>query len=241
MPATLIVPYHNNSPTRAFNIIPAAVSQPTPVDITATYGGVTITQTLTVVPAALAQLYLTPTTIIGGCGTSAGKIALTGAAPSGRRGGHLDQHQLEGDRARVGDGPRRCAVPDVHGDHGHGDRQPDRIGDSELRRRVAGADGHGPADTSGHAGAVAQSGHGGRQRIGIGRARVCRAPGWNRGHPVEQQRAGGRADRVEHHHSGGGDDGIVHVRTSPVTANTNVNIYATVYGVRKTAALTVRP
>ena len=83
---------------------------------------------------------------------------------------------------------------------------------------------------------------GGANAIGIGRARVRRAGGWNRGHPVEQQRGGGGADGVEHHHSGGWDDGHrSRVRTSAVTANTNVNIYATVYGVRKTAALTVRP
>ena len=31
------------------------------------------------------------------------------------------------------------------------------------------------------------------------------------------------------------------VRTSPVTASTNANIYATVYGFRKSSALTVRP
>ena len=31
------------------------------------------------------------------------------------------------------------------------------------------------------------------------------------------------------------------IRTSGVTANTSVNVYATVFGVRKTAALTLRP
>ena len=112
------------------------------------------------VPAALAQLYLTPTTIIGGCGTSAGKIVLSGAAPAG--GAVVTMTNTNSRRpARDRDGPRRCLVPDVHHDHGDGDRQPGRIGDGELRRRVAGADVHGPADTSGHAGAVAQSGHGG--------------------------------------------------------------------------------
>jgi len=68
---------------RGFNIIPAAVSEPTEVVITATYGFVTRTATLTVVPAALSYLYLTPTTVIGGCGTSAGKILLSGVAPPG--------------------------------------------------------------------------------------------------------------------------------------------------------------
>ena len=83
VPATVNVPAHSNSPSRAFNIIPKVVSAPTAVEITATYGLVSVRQTLTVVPPALAQLYLTPTTIVGGCGTSAGKIALTGAAPAG--------------------------------------------------------------------------------------------------------------------------------------------------------------
>lgn len=81
VPATVGVPSPNT--TRAFNIIPKPVAQPTAVEITATYGLVTQTQTLTVVPPALEQLYLTPTTIIGGCGTSAGKIVLTGNAPAG--------------------------------------------------------------------------------------------------------------------------------------------------------------
>jgi trimeric autotransporter adhesin len=59
------------------------VSSPTPVQITASYGLVSITRTLTVLPTALMQLYLTPTTVIGGCGTSAGRILLSGAAPPG--------------------------------------------------------------------------------------------------------------------------------------------------------------
>ena len=81
VPATLIVPSWTN--TRAFNIIPAVVAAATTVEISASYGLVTQQATLTVLPPALAQLYLTPTTIVGGCGTSAGKIVLTGAAPAG--------------------------------------------------------------------------------------------------------------------------------------------------------------
>jgi probable HAF family extracellular repeat protein len=81
VPATVGVPVPNT--TRAFNIIPKPVAQPTAVEITATYGLVTKTQTLTVVPPVLEQLYLTPTTIIGGCGISDGKIVLTGHAPAG--------------------------------------------------------------------------------------------------------------------------------------------------------------
>jgi hypothetical protein len=71
VPSTIVVPYYAGSTSRVFNIIPKVVSEPTPVEISATYGLVTIKQTLTVVPPALSQLYLTPTTIIGGCGTSA--------------------------------------------------------------------------------------------------------------------------------------------------------------------------
>jgi probable HAF family extracellular repeat protein len=78
-----IVPAHAGSPSRGFNIIPAVVSAPTPVEITVTYGLVSITRTLTVLPPALRHMYLSPTTVIGGCGTSAGKILLTGAAPAG--------------------------------------------------------------------------------------------------------------------------------------------------------------
>jgi probable HAF family extracellular repeat protein len=66
-----------------FHIVPSAVSAPTPVQITATYGLVTIARTLTVVPTGLRQLYLTPTTVIGGCGTSSGRVLLSGAAPAG--------------------------------------------------------------------------------------------------------------------------------------------------------------
>jgi probable HAF family extracellular repeat protein len=66
-----------------FHIVPNPVSAPTPVQITASYGLVPITRTLTVVPTGLRQLYLTPTTVIGGCGTSSGRILLSGAAPAG--------------------------------------------------------------------------------------------------------------------------------------------------------------
>lgn len=80
VPATFIVPF---SVTRAFNIVPAVVSAPTPVEITATYGLVTARATLLVVPPAIQQLYLTPTTVVGGCGVSTGKVLLTGSAPPG--------------------------------------------------------------------------------------------------------------------------------------------------------------
>jgi len=68
--------------TRNFNIIPAVVSQPTSVTISATYGLVTISRTLTVVPPAVAALSLTRSTIVGGCQTATAKVTLTGSAPA---------------------------------------------------------------------------------------------------------------------------------------------------------------
>jgi len=68
---------------RTFNIVPPVVSQPTTVTISATYGLVTISQTLTVVPPALETLSLTRSTMIGSCQTATARVTLTGAAPAG--------------------------------------------------------------------------------------------------------------------------------------------------------------
>ncbi len=68
--------------TRTFNIVPHAVSQPTSVTISATYGLVTITRTLTVVPPALGSVSLTRSTMIGSCQTAIAKVTLTGSAPA---------------------------------------------------------------------------------------------------------------------------------------------------------------
>ncbi len=65
-----------------FHIIPNPVTSPTAVQISATYGLVTVTKTMTVVPTVLRQLYLTPGTVIGGCGMSSGRILLTGIPPA---------------------------------------------------------------------------------------------------------------------------------------------------------------
>ncbi len=210
VPATLIVPYHNNSPTRAFNIVPAAVSQPTPVDITAIYGEVTITQTLTVVPAALAQLYLTPTTIVGGCGTSAGKIALTGAAPPG---GAVVTLTNTNSKATV---PASVTVP---------------AGALSQTFTVTTA-----TVTANQAGSVTASYGGVSQALTVtvrpirvatlalspnpvtGGANAsasvaleCAAPPGGTVVTLSSSNApGGRADRVEHQHSGGGSDRHVH-------------------------------
>ena len=64
--------------TRSFNIVPAVVSQPTSVVISATYGLVTISQTLTVLPPKLSALALTRSTMIGSCQTATAKVTLTG-------------------------------------------------------------------------------------------------------------------------------------------------------------------
>jgi probable HAF family extracellular repeat protein len=83
LPATFIVPAFNESAAREFAITPKVVASTTLVDITISYGLVTITRTLTVVPPKLVQLYLTPTTVIGGCRSSSGRILLNGPAPAG--------------------------------------------------------------------------------------------------------------------------------------------------------------
>jgi probable HAF family extracellular repeat protein len=83
LPATFIIPSFNEGSTREFAITPKVVASTTPVNITISYGLVTITRTLTVVPPKLVQLYLTPTTVIGGCGSSSGRILLNGPAPAG--------------------------------------------------------------------------------------------------------------------------------------------------------------
>ncbi len=81
VPATFVVPSWTDH--RNFHIVPAVVSAPTTVQISATYGLVTLTRTLTVVPTRLKQLYLTPTTLIGGCGQAQGRVVLAGVAPAG--------------------------------------------------------------------------------------------------------------------------------------------------------------
>jgi probable HAF family extracellular repeat protein len=67
---------------RTFNIVPPVVSAPTTVTVSATYGLVTISQTLTVVPPELKTLSLTRSTMIGSCQTAVVKVTLTGDAPA---------------------------------------------------------------------------------------------------------------------------------------------------------------
>ena len=80
VPAQLVVEVPTN--TRNFNIVPAVVTQPTSVTIMASYGQVTISRTLTVLPPAVATLSLTRSTIVGGCQTATGRVTLTGSAPA---------------------------------------------------------------------------------------------------------------------------------------------------------------
>jgi probable HAF family extracellular repeat protein len=80
VPSRLVVQRPTN--WRNFNIIPPVVSQPTTATISATFGLVTISRTLTVVPPALNTLSLSRSTIIGSCQTASGKVTLTGSAPS---------------------------------------------------------------------------------------------------------------------------------------------------------------
>jgi probable HAF family extracellular repeat protein len=72
---------HTGETTRATNIVPKVVAEPTTVNFTATFGLVSRTTTLTILPPALSAFYLSPSTVIGGCETTVAKVALTGAAP----------------------------------------------------------------------------------------------------------------------------------------------------------------
>ena len=72
----------NRETTRATNIVPKVVAVPTTVDVTATFGLVSRTATLTIVPPSLLAFYLSPTTVIGGCRTTSAKVTLTGSGPT---------------------------------------------------------------------------------------------------------------------------------------------------------------
>lgn len=67
----------------AFTVNTKPVASNTTVDISATFGGVTKTATLTIIPPTLSALTLTPNNVAGGCQTSTGKVTLTGKAPAG--------------------------------------------------------------------------------------------------------------------------------------------------------------
>jgi hypothetical protein len=241
VPPTLIVPSHANNNTRALNIIPAVVSQPTPVEITATYGLVTVTRTLTVVPPALTQLYLTPTTVIGGCGTSAGKVVISGAAPGGGAPVTLANTNS------AATAPANVTIP---------------AGASSQTFSITTR-----AVTTNVSGTVTVSYGGASQSLALtvrpvrvktlaiapnpatgGGAATgsltleCPAPAGGAVVTLSSGNSGAAAPAVSSITiPAGATSASFSVRTSRVTSNTNVNIYATVYGVRKTAVLTVRP
>jgi probable HAF family extracellular repeat protein len=241
VPATIIVPAHSNSTSRAFNIIPAVVSQPTAVQITASYGLVTLTRTLTVVPPALAQLYLTPTTVVGGCGTSAGKAVLTGSAPGG------GAVVLLTNTNTAATAPATVTVP------AGASSQTFTVTTRRVTTNVAGT------VTARYAGVsraltltvrplrvktltLSPNAVTGGATSTATLVLECAAP------------AGGALVVLSSSNTAvatpvassvtvpaGATTATFTVRTARVTASTTVNIYATVYGVRKGAALTVRP
>ena len=241
VPATVIVPSHANSNTRAFNIIPSVVSQPTPVEITAAYGLVTVTRTLTVIPPALTQLYLTPTTVIGGCGTSAGKVVLSGAAPSGGAVVALTNTNA------AATAPASVTVA------AGASSQTFSITTRTVTTNVSGT------VTASYAGvsqalaltvrpirvktlAVAPNPASGGATATGSLTLECAAPAGGIVVALSSSNSGVAAPAVSSVAiPAGATSASFSVRTSPVTASTSVNVYATVYGVRKSASFTVRP
>ena len=80
VPATVTVAAGQTTAT--FSITTTAVSTATPATITASYSGSNGSATLTVNPAAISTVSLSPTTVTGGTG-STGTVTLTGVAPNG--------------------------------------------------------------------------------------------------------------------------------------------------------------
>ena len=241
VPATFIVPYHANSPTREFNIIPAVVSQPTPVEITATYGGVSRTQVLTVVPPLLTQLYLTPTTVIGGCGTSAGKLVLSGSAPSG---GAVVTITNTNSAATA---PPTVTIP------AGASSQTFTVSTKTVTTNVSGSVAASYAGVSKSLAFTVRPirvktltlspnpATGGSTVVGT-LTLECAAPAGGLVVTLSSSNGAVATPAVSTIAiPAGASAASFSVRTSRVTASATVNIYATVYGVRKTAALTVRP
>ena len=80
VPATVTIAAGQTTAT--FSITTTAVSTATPATITASYSGSNGSATLTVNPAAISTVSLSPTTVTGGTG-STGTVTLTGVAPNG--------------------------------------------------------------------------------------------------------------------------------------------------------------
>ena len=81
VPVRITVP--GGAASKLFKVATSAVKTNSTANINATYDGITKSATLTVTPPALIGFSLTPTTIIGGCSTSTGKVSLSGKAPVG--------------------------------------------------------------------------------------------------------------------------------------------------------------
>ncbi len=239
VPPIFVVPSPNTH--REFNIRPAVVAQPTPVVITATYGQVTLKQTLTVVPPALTQLYLTPTTVSGGCGTSAGKVVLSGSAPAGGAVVSLTNTN----RAAIA--PPTITIP------AGASSQTFTITTKTVTTNVSGT------VTTSYAGASKALAFtvrpirvksltlspnpvtGGSTSTGSV-ALECPAPPGGTTVTLSSTNGAVAVPAVTTISiPAGATARSFTVRTSRVSASTNVTIYATAYGVRKGASLTVRP
>lgn len=81
VPASVTVAAGASSAT--FNVTTSPVASARTVNVSASRRGVTKTAALTVLPPALSALTLNPGTIVGGCGSSTGKVTLNAKAPAG--------------------------------------------------------------------------------------------------------------------------------------------------------------
>jgi probable HAF family extracellular repeat protein len=241
VPPYIVVPVWATNDSRAFNIVPAVVSAPTPVQITATFGQVSVTRTLTVVPPVLTQLYLTPTTVIGGCGTSAGKIVLSGSAPAG---GAVVPLTNTNARATVpasivvggGTSVKTFTIPtDAVTSIAQGDVTASFGGVSQkLRLYVR------PI----RARAIAFSPNpvrGGTAATGTVTLECPAAPGPIVVSLTSSTPAVAAPTVTSVTIPAGGTSATFSLRTTAVTSSTNVTINAWVFGVRRTASLTVQP
>ncbi len=80
VPATVVV--NANAMSANFTVTTSAVGSTKTVVITAAYGGISKTATLTIKPPMLSSLALNPSTVYGGA-TSTGTVSLSGPAPTG--------------------------------------------------------------------------------------------------------------------------------------------------------------
>jgi hypothetical protein len=202
---------------------------------------VSITRTLTVVPPALKQLYLNPTTVIGGCGTSAGRVVLTGSAPAG---GAVVPLTNTNAKATV---PANVTVP---------------AGSDTVNFSIATT-----AVTANASGTVTASYGGASQVLNLGvrpiRAQLLAlassrvrggttvsgtvtlecpaAPGAVGVSLTSSNSTVAAPTQPNITLPAGATSGTFSVRTSAVTSDTPVTIYAWVFGVRKAVTLTVTP